>query len=161
MSTSKRPADRRPADMSADVSTCQPVRILVGYEKTGRNVSACADRHVSGHHESFHRVTQVLTLLTGLLRNILDLYIYNYLKSLESIDSLSRTFEQKRIFCQQDVFCSSSTRASTSIIMSAGVSAHVSRTGNLAESLTASADICELSICKNNANNANDERSLP
>jgi hypothetical protein len=161
MRISKRPVDRRPVDFWASVNRCCFPNIPVGYEKSADFRSTCVDRRVYTLGQTYQAVPHLLTVLTGLLRNILDLYIYNYLKSLESIDSLSRTFEQKRIKSQQDVFCSSSSKASASINRSTGRSTPVNRCCNRPESLRRPVNLCQNRICTHHANNANDERSLP
>lgn len=146
MRRSKRPVDRRPVDFWGSVNRCCFPDITAGYKKSAAFRSTHVDLEVDTIHQSYQLVRVLLTVLTAFLRYIIDLYIYNYIILLDSIHSLFRTLEQKRIKSQQDVFCSSVSKVSVLINRSTRRSTVVNRSCNLAESLTATIDLFENGI---------------
>jgi hypothetical protein len=160
MSHSKRPVDRRPVDFWPLVNRLLVSVILVGYKKSGILRSTHVDPKVYANAQLFQYLANLLTLLTGSLRRIIDLYICKYLKLHDHTHSLTHTFEVKRIKSQQDVFCSYGSKASITIKRSTARSTVVNRTCKVLESLTSIVDVCENRIFTNDTNNANHERTF-
>jgi len=160
MSRSDRPVDRRPVDFWPLVNRTMVSKITVTCKKSGLFWSTHVDLEVNKLSESFHDLTDLLTLLTCFLRRIIDLYICKYLKLHDHTHSLTHTFEVKRIKSQQDVFCSYGSKASITIKRSTVWSTVVNRTCKILESLTSIVDVCENRIFTNNADNAKQGRTF-
>lgn len=86
--------------------------MLGRWEKTPLRTSTNLNIDLNRFPQSIQELARMLRLLSRLLRKIIDLYIYNYLKSLAWMDSLSRTFVQKRIKSQQSGRCSCESKTS-------------------------------------------------